>query len=243
MIFQAEYFGALAIGFFGSLHCLGMCGPIALFTPAAFPGALGRIIGGLIYNGGRVLTYMLLGAFAGSIGKTFALFKWQQGLSLIIGIFIVTSLFLPGLLKLKWLERTTIAISGKTKAWMGRFLANKSVTGIFGIGLANGLLPCGLVYLGLAGSLDMSNYKEGALFMMFFGLGTIPMMTGLHLMGNNLTKSLKGKLAKLIPFFVFIMGLLFILRGLGLGIPYISPSMDPHSGDIHCTIPAHRHVQ
>ena len=95
--------------------------------------------------------------------------------------------------------------------------------------------------MGLAGSIDLGSAAEGAIFMACFGLGTIPMMSGIHLMGYNLKGTVKNKIARIIPVMAVIIGVVFILRGLGLGIPYLSPSMDPHTGDIHCVSPAHRH--
>lgn len=241
MIFQSEFIAALAMGFFGSLHCLGMCGPIALVTPSAFPGNFGRFISGIIYNSGRLVTYMILGALAGIIGRSFALFKWQQTISILLGLALILSVAIPRVLQNRVLSSMGMVISQKVRVFMGRFLRTKSVAGVFSIGLTNGLLPCGLVYLGLAGSVEMATVTSGALFMAFFGLGTVPMMTGIHLFGYNLKGSFKNKLARLIPYFIVLMGLVFILRGLGLGIPYLSPSLNSHEGDINCHVPEHRH--
>ena len=240
-MFQPEFLAALAMGFVGSLHCIGMCGPIALIAPSAFPGSMGRFVGMILYNGGRIVTYAALGFIVGSIGKGLAFFKWQQGLSIAIGTVIIISALIPGMISKGKIAGFGLSFTGKIKEWMGKYLRKTSAGGILGIGLVNGLLPCGLVYLGLAGSLDMSESTLGAIFMVYFGLGTFPMMAGMYLAGNSLRGSWRNKLVRVIPFFLVVMGLLFILRGLGLGIPYVSPSMDPHTGDIHCTSPAHRH--
>ena len=240
MTFYPEYTAAFFIGFLGSLHCLGMCGPIALVLPSLGHGTIGRLLGGLVYNAGRILTYSVLGFLMGMAGKGFALFQWQQGLSISVGILIVLYNVLPGLFsRLK--AKAPLRFNTWVKASLAEYLKRKSAGGLLFIGLLNGLLPCGLVYLGLAGSLDMTEPSKGAFFMGFFGLGTLPMMSGIHLFGYNLKSSLKSRISKLIPFLAVLIGLLFILRGLGLGIPYLSPSMDPHTGDIHCTSPAHRH--
>ena len=241
MIFQPEFVAALAIGFFGSLHCVGMCGPIALVTPSLFPGTTGRILSGLIYNSGRIVTYMGLGLIAGLLGKGAVFFKWQQVISIFIGAVIIFSVLSPKIFTSGKISGLGFRLTNNIKTWMSKILKKKTVVGILSIGLVNGLLPCGLVYLGLAGSLEMSSASNGALFMLAFGIGTIPMMTGVHLMGNNLKGTFKNKLAKILPIFIVAMGLLFILRGLGLGIPYLSPSIDPHTGDIHCVSPAHKH--
>ncbi|HCO84482.1 MAG TPA: hypothetical protein DIT95_13230, partial [Arenibacter sp.] len=87
----------------------------------------------------------------------------------------------------------------------------------------NGLLPCGLVYMAVFGSIATANPWLGALFMALFGLGTIPLMTTAVYFGSMLKGSAKKSVQRLIPVFVILVGLLFILRGMGLGIPYISP--------------------
>ena len=97
MIIQAEFLAALTIGFFGSLHCLGMCGPIALITPSLYPGVIWRAISGLVYNFGRIVTYTFLGGIIGSIGKGLGIFKWQQGISLVIGVIILISVLIPSI--------------------------------------------------------------------------------------------------------------------------------------------------
>ena len=240
MIFHPEYFVALAIGFFGSLHCFGMCGPIALVTPSPFPGTAGRMIGGLIYNSGRIITYIILGLIAGSIGRSIHIFNWQQGLSITLGLVILLNLFLPRLFTSIGKGMIYLKFTNAVKNRLSKFLGKSSIPGIFSIGLINGLLPCGLVYLGLAGGIEIGSAIGGGVFMAMFGLGTLPMMTGLHLMGFNLKNSSKKRLNRFIPVFVFIMGILFLLRGLSLGIPYVSPSFDPH-GDIECVSPEYNH--
>jgi len=241
MIVHPEYFLAFTIGFFGSLHCIGMCGPIALSIPSLSNSLSGRLMGGLAYNLGRILTYALFGLIAGSIGKSIAFFKWQQGMSIILGSLILIYLVMPRLLKPLNLTRASNKLGNWVKNTVGRYIKQKSVLALLSIGLANGLLPCGLVYLAIAGSLDSEDPIQGASYMIFFGFGTFPMMIGVNLLGHNLKGSFKNKLSRIIPLFAFAVGVLFILRGMGLGIPYVSPSMDPHKGDINCHLPEHRH--
>lgn len=240
-MFQPEFLAAFLIGFFGSLHCVGMCGPIALVTPSLFPGTLGRILSGIIYNSGRTITYAGLGILAGTLGKGFAMFQWQQMVSIILGVLIIFSAVLPGVFRKVQMGKIGTKATSLIKKNLSSFLKQRSFMGILSIGLVNGLLPCGLVYIGLAGSIDMSRPTDGALFMAFFGLGTFPIMTGIYLIGNNLKGSFKNKLSRILPYFIFLMGLIFILRGAGLGIPYVSPSMEPHEGDVNCHVPSHRH--
>lgn len=241
MIIYPEYILAFTIGFFGSLHCIGMCGPIALSIPTLSNSLTGRLLGGLTYNAGRILTYAFFGLVAGSIGKSVAFFKWQQGVSILLGALIILYILMPKLLKPFNLIGKSYKINNWVKNTMSKFLKQKSVAALLAIGLANGLLPCGLVYLAIAGSLDNEGALQGAYYMAFFGLGTLPIMIGVNLLGHNLKGSFKNKLSRIIPAFAFLVGVLFILRGLGLGIPYVSPSMDPHKGDINCHLPEHRH--
>ena len=89
--------------------------------------------------------------------------------------------------------------------------------------MLNGLLPCGLVYMAIAGAIGTGGIVEGSLYMFLFGLGTIPMLLAISLAGNILSLTVRNNINKLIPVLVVIVGLLFILRGLSLGIPYLSP--------------------
>ena len=241
MMFHPEYLAAFGIGFLGSLHCLGMCGPIALVVPPLGTGSIGRVSGGLIYNSGRILTYSMMGLLAGIVGKGFAVFNWQQGISIVLGVLIVIYGLLPGLFNNINISSPLYSFSNRLKNSLSSVFKKRSVGGSIGIGMLNGLLPCGLVYVGLAGSLDLGSAVESTIFMACFGLGTLPMMTGVNLLGNNLKGTMKNRIARILPVFTVMIGLVFILRGLGLGIPYLSPSMNPHSGSIECTSPAHRH--
>ena len=101
--------------------------------------------------------------------------------------------------------------------------AIRSFSSLFFIGLLNGLLPCGLVYMAIAGAIGLGNVTEGSLYMILFGIGTIPMLLTISLAGNIMSLAVRKKINKLIPVMVVIVGLLFILRGLSLGIPYLSP--------------------
>ena len=99
----------------------------------------------------------------------------------------------------------------------------RSYTSLFFIGMLNGLLPCGLVYMAIAGAIGCGEVLTGTLYMILFGLGTIPMLLGITLAGNMMSFTIRKRINKLIPILVVIVGILFILRGLSLGIPYLSP--------------------
>ena len=222
---------AFAIGALGSFHCIGMCGPIALSVPMAGKTGTAGIIRGLAYNLGRVLTYAILGLIVGFLGKQLVFGNFQQGLSIAVGVLIIAFVILPKTITNK-LDPTSkfVQVFVKLKGTFQGLFRSKSPTGPLFLGLINGLLPCGLVYVGLAGALAMADPFSSALFMAAFGLGTVPMMITVILAGDLISVQWRAKVRKLMPVMFVIMGTLFILRGMNLGIPYVSPKMDDKQG-------------
>ena len=217
-------FSALMLGLIGSFHCAGMCGPIALAIPLNNQSWFSKINGSLIYNIGRAITYAIMGAIFGLLGKGLVLAGFQKWVSIIMGIIMVTSVLFPSLYKNRFdLDKSAFSFVGKLKIKLGRLLRTKSYGSLLLIGLLNGLLPCGLVYMAIAGAIATTNSLSGALFMFVFGLGTLPMLFAISILGNTLSVKLRTKMTKVIPVVVFFIGVLFILRGMGLGIPFISP--------------------
>lgn len=225
-IWSLEFSTALLLGLVGSLHCAGMCGPIAIALPLSNESWLARISGGLLYNAGRTITYGVLGAFFGLAGMGLALGGMQQWISIILGVVMILAVLIPRLGAAgKKIYTLTDSVTGLLKKPFIKLFKVRTYRSLFIIGLLNGFLPCGLVYIALAGALVMSQVHEGALYMVFFGIGTIPMMLAISLAGNVLSNKLRQKLSKVIPIFIVLLGILFILRGLNLGIPYISPKL------------------
>ena len=216
---------AFILGLLGSFHCIGMCGPIAFVLPLDRSSKSKMMFQTFLYHFGRLLTYASIGLVFGLIGKGLYLAGFQQRLSLLMGVIMILSVLIPVNFfnKLNF-TKPLYKLIGKVKQQLGLYLNKKSNKSIFLIGFFNGFLPCGLVYMALFGSVAISNAFSGALYMFLFGLGTVPMMTLAIYAGNFLKVSFRNKIQKAIPVFVVIIGLLFILRGLGLGIPYISPS-------------------
>lgn len=218
---------AISLGFLGSFHCVGMCGPIALALPIGNSSNFGRIISVLIYNSGRIITYSLFGIIFGSIGQTFSLFGYQQLLSITLGLLILLGLILPSKLVSKISGSQLIfSFFTRLKSKLSSLFLKEGKKSLFLIGLLNGLLPCGLVYMAVAGAIASGNILNGALFMAVFGLGTAPVMIALPLAGNYLSVSFRTKIRKTVPIMVGFMAVLLILRGLNLGIPYVSPKME-----------------
>ncbi|WKN41134.1 sulfite exporter TauE/SafE family protein [Tunicatimonas pelagia] len=215
---------AFAIGLLGSFHCLGMCGPIALALPVRDQASLRRWLGRLAYNLGRITTYAFLGGLFGLLGQSLAMAGLQQTLSVALGILIVLGVALPTTLLLRVSPNHYIArMIGRVKKSMQRLFAVRTYPAMFGLGTLNGLLPCGLVYVGLAGAIATGYATEGAVYMAAFGLGTLPMMLGVSFLGQWISVPLRNKVRKAVPVLVSAVGILFILRGLSLDIPYVSP--------------------
>jgi sulfite exporter TauE/SafE len=111
----------------------------------------------------------------------------------------------------------------KLKGALSAFITKKGLFALFITGILNGFLPCGLVYMALLGAIGIGTPLESSLFMMFFGLGTFPMMFAIALSGNFISIKWRNLFNKAVPYFVVILGIVFILRGLGIGIKYVSP--------------------
>ncbi|WP_298484413.1 sulfite exporter TauE/SafE family protein [uncultured Maribacter sp.] len=215
---------ALLLGLMGSLHCVGMCGPIAFMLPVDRESNLKKFTQIFIYHFGRLLAYSIMGLLFGLLGKSLQVFGLQQKLSIIIGVVMILVILIPYKTFHKYNFSTPIyKVISKVKSQLGKELQKKTPDTFLTIGFLNGFLPCGLVYMALFGAIAMASIWEGSLYMVLFGIGTIPLMTTTIYFSNLLKGVTKQKVQKLIPTFVIIIGVLFILRGLGLGIPYISP--------------------
>lgn len=223
---------AFLIGFAGSFHCVGMCGPLAMAVPME-AGGKHRWFRGLTYQSGRILTYTLLGLLFGGLGYSSSLAGVQQAISIVLGCAILLGLVFPRLIPKKTYQIVTQPVA-KLKATLGAFLRKKGLFATFTIGLLNGLLPCGLVYLALAGAMATFHPAHGALFMMFFGLGTLPFLLGISMVAPYLTPIVRQRFRQMTPYIVGIMGVLLIARGLDLNIPYVSPILpDSVQAEIH----------
>lgn len=215
---------AFVLGIMGSFHCAGMCGPIAVALPLHGNTLMQKIFGGVLYNAGRTITYGIMGALFGMLGQGIHLLGFQQKVSVVMGALMIISVLFPALFRNQYtLDKSLFSFVGKLKKSIGKLFTVRSFQGLFFIGLLNGLLPCGLVYIAIAGAIGTGNTAEGTFYMILFGLGTIPMMLGISLAGNVLGLAVRQKINKIIPVLVLVVGLLFVLRGLDLGIPYLSP--------------------
>lgn len=220
---------AILLGFLGSFHCIGMCGPIALALPVHNKGPVLKYFLIVFYNLGRITTYTSFGLLAGVIGKGFTVMGLQQGLSVTVGLILLASAFLsfknsfPGYSFFLWIKNT-----------IGRLFLKGIPSSLFVIGLLNGFLPCGLVYTGIAGAVATGDVLKGALFMTVFGLGTVPMMFAIPLISSVIPVSARNRIRKANPFIIALMGFLLVTRGLNLGIPYLSPGLNKSTATAFC---------
>ncbi|SEK32148.1 hypothetical protein SAMN04488008_101266 [Maribacter orientalis] len=216
---------AIILGLMGSLHCVGMCGPIAFMLPVDQSNNYKKFGQIFIYHFGRLMAYGIIGLVFGFLGKGLSIFGAQQKLSIVIGITMILVILIPYKSFNKYnLSKPIYKVISKVKNQLGKELKKKSPDTFLTIGFLNGFLPCGLVYMALFGAIAMGNAIQGSLYMMLFGLGTVPLMTTAIYFSGLLKGGIRQKVQKAIPIFVVVIGLLFILRGLGLGIPYVSPA-------------------
>lgn len=220
---------AITLGFFGSFHCIGMCGPIALSLPVHHKAPLVKYTLILLYNLGRILTYSVFGLLAGIAGRSLHVAGLQQSLSVGIGLLLLFFVFVPfkgqvpGAGLFLWV-RTRLAT----------LLTKGKPSSLFITGLLNGFLPCGMVYMGIAGAIATGDVVKGTLFMAVFGAGTLPMMLLLPLAGASISLPVRNRLRKSTPVIITVMALLLILRGMNLGIPYLSPEIDRAGSGVSC---------
>lgn len=216
---------ALIFGLISSFHCIGMCGPIAMMLPVDRSNPAKKVTQIITYHLGRITAYATIGFVFGLLGRGFFIAGIQQKLSIILGILMIVAIVIPEKVFAQYnFSKPVFRLISRVKQALGNQFKNKSYQSLFTIGLLNGFLPCGMVYVALFGAIAMQSINLGILYMVLFGLGTIPLMSAVVYINSFLTVSVRNKIQKRIPYVVVLIGVLFILRGLGLGIPYVSPA-------------------
>ena len=216
---------AILMGFAGSLHCAGMCGPIAMIVSGRKEGSGFPLLRSVLYNSGRVVTYIVLGALSGLAGKSVLFFIGQQWLSVGAGIIILFGLLITRT-NLSFVKKMTTPVYGRLRNVLGRVLKSKRAVTMLCMGALNGLLPCGLVYAALGGAAAAGGILDGMLYMALFGASTVPLMAIISLAGAKLSPLIYRRVVKLVPLSLIVLAILLIVRGMGLGIPYISPAVE-----------------
>lgn len=221
------WMSAFLLGILGSTHCAGMCGPIALAIFGNNSVAPSFIISQIAYNTGRTFSYIFIGAVLALVGKGFVLMGSQQTLSIVIGVAILCVYFYSRFFQSKNPLTTLLAKSSiLIRRPLGKFFTSKSIKGRFAFGVINGFLPCGLVYIAAAAAIALGEPLYGALYMLVFSLGTWPMMLAIPLLSKTLNTEVRRTMYKFVPAFVLVLSALLILRGMDLGIGYLSPQID-----------------
>ena len=220
MLYTAFIFGLIS-----SFHCVGMCGPIAMMLPLDRNNQAKKTLQILTYHLGRLTAYASIGLLFGLLGRGLFIAGLQQKMSLFIGVAMILVVLIPEKKLANYnFSKPVFRLISKLKSALGQQFKNKSYSSLFTIGLLNGFLPCGMVYVALFGAIAMQSASLGVLYMLLFGLGTVPLMSMVVYIQSFLTVPVRNKIQKVIPYVAIFIGVLFILRGLGLGIPYISPS-------------------
>lgn len=214
------YWTAFLLGLAGSLHCVGMCGPIAMALPFQDRRPWKTVLNMSLYQGGRILTYGLLGLFLGLLGMGLWIAGIQTYLSIALGILLLSMAFLSFNVEkyfafVPWMRQFHQWVQYQ----MSYLLKNRNGQQFFLIGMVNGLIPCGLVYMAVIGALTTSDFSGGFLFMVSFGLGTLPLMFSMTLFGNYIGLARRRKLQKLMPVLMAIIAVLFLYRGIEVHLP------------------------
>lgn len=218
-------YSAFILGLISSLHCVGMCGPIAVMLPVDHENEAKKVTQIIIYHIGRLMAYATIGLIFGLVGRGLFLAGIQQKISIFIGIAMIAVVLIPEKKLANYnFSKPIYKLISKIKSSLGNQFKKKSYKSLFIIGLLNGFLPCGMIYVALFGAIAMQSAGAGVLYMLLYGLGTVPLMTIVVYIKSLLKLPFRNKIQKAIPYVAVFIGTLFILRGLGLGIPYLSPS-------------------
>ena len=183
---------AFIFGLISSFHCIGMCGAIAMMLPVDRDNQAKKVTQILTYHIGRLMAYATIGLIFGLLGRGLYLAGFQQKMSIFIGVAMIVVILIPEKVFAKYnFSKPVFKLISKIKMTLGSQFKNKSYKSLFTIGLLNGFLPCGMVYVALFGAIAMQNEFYGVLYMILFGLGTVPMMSSVVYI-NSFLSILKG---------------------------------------------------
>ena len=202
------FYTAIIMGLAGSLHCAGMCSPLAMAVTRNKPFLLSSIL----YNSGRVFVYTMFGTLAAAFGSLIHLSSYQQAISIILGSIFILVGFSFQSMRLPLIDKAIVSFSSNLKKIFGAALSRKSSATTFMLGMVNGMLPCGLTYLAVSTCLILPSASDGFLFMLFFGLGTWPVMIGLTRLMNLVFLKNKFSLGYFSKIAMVFIGCTLLLR-------------------------------
>ena len=214
---------AFLIGLLSSLHCAAMCGPLMLAMPLQVLPPRERWLGTGLYHGGRIAIYAAGGLLFGLAGRAVYIAGQQQMLSILLGTAILAQLLLRRYSERKWMPRWLSSGYLVLQRLMRRWWASPSLPKFLLLGIGNGLLPCSMVYLAIAGALTMDGALKAMGFMAMFGIGTLPLLLGVQVAGRISGLGNRQRFGRMVPLLTAVVAFLLICRGLNLGIPFISP--------------------
>lgn len=233
---QSMGYGVLfAVGLLTSLHCMAMCGGINLSQCVSYKvdgsgeGKFAKLKPSLLYNGGRVISYTIVGGIVGALGSVVSFSGTAKGIvAIIAGVFMV----IMGLNMLNifpWLRKLNPRM---TRFFGNKIYNNKGEYGPFYVGLLNGLMPCGPLQAMQIYALGTGSAAAGALSMFMFSLGTVPLMFGLGAISSFLSSKFTHKMLKVSAVLVIVLGVVMLNRGLALSgwsVPTAMPSISSSS--------------
>jgi hypothetical protein len=211
---------AISMGLISSFHCVGMCGPIALALPVHKGTRARQLTGVLAYNAGRALTYALFGIVIGTLGASLAWLGILRYASIAVGVAMLGYVLWPSGLEqrlhmpLFW--QKTIS---RLRQGMGFYLKRGNLSGMLLLGMLNGAIPCGMVYMALISSVATGSTWGGGAFMALFGLGTMPAMLALGIARQQFTPALRSRIRKLTPVLMAVAGIWLVARGVMTSYP------------------------
>ena len=224
------------MGLIGSVHCIGMCGPLVMALPISDQSNFKKWVSILLYHFGKISSYTVLGILFGLFGSSLPLYGVQENLSIVMGSIMLLYVLYVIVIKSKWslpFFQSNIVYTLIVKK-MGALFKSKNSSSFYLIGFLNGLLPCGMVYVALTSAIATQSVLQGGMIMAFFGIGTMPALIMVAIGGQYMGRTVRAKLQALLPVFIFSMGILLILRGLHLGIPYLSPQIGFGTAAVPC---------
>ncbi len=231
-------FSALTLGFLGSFHCAGMCGPLAIMLPKSSGSNSAILAGRFIYNAGRVLTYVTIGLFFGMLGLAAAMKGFQRELSVLTGVIIVVTVILSSGKKQRTKSFSSPNIYTTTiRSLLKKLFSRKSYVSLFLIGVLNGLLPCGFVYLAIAGAATTGSIAGGMIYMLLFGLGTFPIMMMLSVMANYAGLKFQKVFSRISPLVAIALALFLIYRGTDMKTDTACNMTTPSHKPVYCRVP------
>lgn len=216
------YFSAFLIGLAGSVHCVGMCGPLALAIPGASKDkGFTFFLRTIAYQISRISGYGVLGLIVGFFSQGMQITGIQPYFSLLSGIILLFLGFFGIIPEVNAFSKYPIIqhFQVKINRIIGTVMTNEHFSTPFVLGFLNAMLPCGMIYIALGTGLSSGNMSEAALYLISFGLGTLPLMFMMSLSGQFLSLQMRRSWQKTIPIIFMISGIILIYKGMNIDLP------------------------